>query len=546
MANSDILNVDDLVEVINDAKAVEEGRQTIDQMIHSSDKEVIRKKLNKVTDTIISALEQAQDSDHPILNELLQDAKVISKIPLPIEKDKYPYTSAILLFQCKQQTLVPHQEKSVYADTFPGTIPKSAQVANNEIVNVNFDYADLAYLRMLVAPGNWKSTGLYAPAGSVITIELPENTKDLDIQVGAHTDQLGHLLKWDRAPIVTFRETLKAGVNQISSPFGGLIYLIPTKSKSGKDVNITINGAVKAPYFVLGETDINEWNETIKNYPAPWAEFQGKHVIHTVPSSVIEEMDSPETLLHHWDDMIEQYNKLVGLKKEGQPPHRIPDRQHRITSDIQISAGYMHAGYPIMIPNEPAALHTVQFDRVKDLNDGWGFWHEMGHEYQQVAWFWDDIVEVSVNIYSLYMQDYFGNPSRLLTKDKNGQTYYDIAFAFLNNEDTDKNFNQIGLFERLVMIRQLQMAYDWNFFTNLHVAYRELPEEDLPDDNNEQQKIDKFVAMSSKVSGENLLDFFSLWGMPYTAQAKMEVEAMNLPNPKIPLWTLIEEGESPK
>lgn len=198
--HSDKLNVDDLLEVINDAKAVEEGRQTIDQMINSSDKEVIRKKLNIVTDTIVSALEQAQDSDHPVLNELLQDAKVIPKIPLPIEKDKHPYTSAILLFQCKQKTFVPHQEKSVYADTFPGIVPENAPVANNEIVNVNFDYADLAYLRMLVAPGNWKCTGLYAPAGSVITIELPENTKDLDIQVGAHTDKLVHLVTWDRAP----------------------------------------------------------------------------------------------------------------------------------------------------------------------------------------------------------------------------------------------------------------------------------------------------------------------------------------------------------
>ncbi len=112
----------------------------------------------------------------------------------------------------------------------------------------------------------------------------------------------------------------------------------------------------------------------------------------------------------------------------------------------------------------------------------------MGHEYQQVAWFWNDIVEVSVNIYSLYIQDYYGNPSRLLTKDDSGQTYYDAAFAFLNNNDANKNFNQIGLFERLVMIRQLQMAYGWEFFTNLHIAYRELPEEELPEKENDQQK----------------------------------------------------------
>ena len=41
------------------------------------------------------------------------------------------------------------------------------------------------------------------------------------------------------------------------------------------------------------------------------------------------------------------------------------------------------------------------------------------------------------------------------------------------------------------------------------------------------------------------MEFFSLWGMPYTVQAKIDVEAMNLPMPKIPLWTLKEEGVGP-
>ena len=359
---------------------------------------------------------------------------------------------------------------------------------SNEKVKVNLDYADLAYLRMLVAPGNWQSTGLYAPPGCTITIELPDMIEHLDVQVGAHTDKLGHLMTWDRAPIVALRDTLKPGTNQISSPFGGLIYLIPTKSENGKNATVTISGAVKAPYFILGETDVTEWNETIKKHPAPWAELQGKNVIHTVPSSIIQDLVSPDELMRNWDDLVNQYSKLVGLEENQPLPHRTPDRQHRYTSDIQISAGYMHAGYPMMIPIEPAAAQTVDFSRIKDLHDGWGFWHEMGHEYQQVPWFWNDIVEVSVNIYSLYMQDYYRNPSRLLTVDKNGLTYYDVAFEFLKSKDPDKNFNQIGLFERLVMIRQLQMAYDWDFFTNLHTAYRELPEKSLPENNKNKQK----------------------------------------------------------
>lgn len=532
------------LKIIKDAKAVEEGKLNVNDLLIESDVKELEQRLALVTKVIVSALEQ--DDDHSITEQLRHDASNVKEVPLPIEKKKYPYTSALLFYRSKQLTLEAGQEKSVYADTFPGIVPVDTPIVDKKKVKVNYDYADLSYLRMLVPPENWQSTGLYAPAGTDITIELPNGTEDLDVQVGAHTDELGHLLTWDRAPIVAIRQTLKAGQNKISSPFGGLIYLIPTESKTSQVSDVTISGAVNAPYFVKDETDIAEWHATIQHYGAPWAEFQGDHVIHTVPASVIAEMDSPDELMKNWDDMIVQYNKLVGLKEGSPEPHGIPDRQHRITSDIQISAGYMHAGYPIMIPNVPAAPHTVQFKHVMDLHDGWGFWHEMGHEYQQLAWFWDDIVEVSVNIYSLYIQDYFNNPSRLLEKDKEGNTYYDIAFKFLEDTSPDKHFNQIGLFERLVMVRQLQIAYGWEFYTDLHIAYRELPESDLPDHEDEQAKVDKFVAMCSKVSGDNLLHFFKLWGMPYTERANIEVEALNLSEPKTEIWTVVENSKNIK
>jgi len=537
--------IDAGLEAVRSAKEVEAGQITIEQLAGSSEDRVIQKKMNEITNTIVETLEQNQDTRSAGLENIFSDVDNLEKIDFPIDRKENLYTSTLLLYKCKQTTLAPNQKKSWHADVFPGRVPDDASVITTEPVDVNFDYADLSYLRMLVAPGTWQSTGLYAPASENIVITVPDNTEHLDVQIGVHTDPLGHLPTWEREPIVALRQTLKPGINEISSPYGGLIYLIPTQSEEGKQETISISGAVKAPYFVSGETDVAKWNETIKHYPAPWAELQGEHVIHTIPSSLVRNLDTPDELMENWDTFVEQYNKLVGLSDDQPVPHRTPDRPHRYASDIQISAGFMHAGYPMMLTNEPSAPHIVDFDRIKDLHDGWGFWHEMGHEYQQVAWFWNDIVEVSVNIYSLYIQDFYNKPSRLLTKDKSGQTYYDIAFEFLDKKHMDKNFNEIGLFERLVMIRQLQMAYGWDFFTNLHRAYRELPEGALPDEDNVQQKIDTFVTMVSKVSGDNLLHFFDLWGMPYSKQAIMNVEDLQLPEPKEPLWTFVEDGEGP-
>lgn len=530
----------DLLKRIEELKAVEEGRLSVEELIVESDKDKFDRELSKRINTVVMDLENAIGSNEWEANEVIEDLKAIPEVSLPILQKTHPYTSVLLLIEARRGSLAPDQAKSPYADQFPG-VSVDAVVVENEAIDVDLEFADLAYLRMLVAPDNWKSTGLYAPAGENVTIVVPDGLETLDIQVGAHTDKLGHLPNWDRAPIVVYRESLKPGENIISSPFGGLIYLIPTKSEPNRHEVITISGAIRAPYFVLGKTTNEEWNETVKNYPAPWAEFAGDHVIHTLPSDVVREIEDPETLMNNWDDFVRQYDQLVGLKDDAPLPHRTPGRPHRYTADTQISAGYMHAGYPMMVPIKPAARHIVDFDRVKDLHDGWGYWHEMGHEYQQVAWFWNDIVEVSVNIYSLYIQDYYGAPSRLFETDKDGRNYYDIAFEFLKDENPDKNFNEIGLFERLVMIRQLQIGYGWEFFTNLHIAYRELPEEELPAEDDEQAKIDLFVVMCSKVSGDSLINFYKTWGMPFTDEAVERVAALDLPEPKQKLTALIEE-----
>ena len=88
------------------------------------------------------------------------------------------------------------------------------------------------------------------------------------------------------------------------------------------------------------------------------------------------------------------------------------------------------------------------------------------------------------------------------------------------------------------MMRQLQFAYGWDMFTRLHIAYRELPKDQLP--RTEQQKIDLFVEMVSRVCGDNLLEFFDRWGWDYSEHVRTTIDSLNLPQPNAPLWTLSE------
>src|SRR5699024_2880625 len=160
------ITIDETLEAIQLAKAVEAGEKSIDEIAESSEPRNIHKKINDITKVITQALKDFSGEEK--LEQLFADAKNPQTLELPIDRAKHPYTSALILHDCQQTTLAPDQEKSPYADIFPGPVATDAPRLVNEEVEVSLDYADLSYLRMLVAPGNWLSTGLYAPAGENI------------------------------------------------------------------------------------------------------------------------------------------------------------------------------------------------------------------------------------------------------------------------------------------------------------------------------------------------------------------------------------------
>ncbi len=526
--------------LISEAKWIEAGTKTIDQVRIGFPDSNAKQKMAILTSTLSSTLGALTPSS-PIYDQVQSDSDQFTHVALPVDPQKKPYSASLLPVVMDRIYQNPSGTKSPFADAFPGKVPVEAPVINDKVVEVDFDYSTYAYLRQGTVPKNWISTGLYAEAGKTITVTVPGETPDLDVQIGVHTDNLKGLPidKWSRAPLVTTRMSLKPGANTITSPYGGLVYLIPAKPQSGKKAAVHLSGAVNAPYYVLGTTDKEEWKNTVRNYSAPWAELQSRRVIITVPSEYVRNLDNPEEFLKLWDVMLDQYDKLAGVAPNKPEPHRSVTLPYRYAGDAQISAGFMHAGYPIMFFNDPSAVDAVTVNGIKTL-DGWGWWHETGHEYQQYAWTWGAVGEATVNIYSLFIQDYFGNHSRLLTKKtSDGKTYYDVAFEYLNSSNPNKNFNngdQNDVWTRLIMFRQLQIAYGWDLYTKLHTAVRDMPQAQLPQ--NDQERIDLFVAKTSELSGNNLLEFFDTWGLKYSDKAKAKVLGLKLPKPATAIWTL--------
>lgn len=529
-----------LEHLLSTAQAVEAGTLSIEKAAIGFAGSTAEEKQSILSSSLVSSLGPMTPSS-PLYKQVLKDSNKLADITLPFDHSSKPYSAALLPLLLERILQDPNGAKSPFADAFPGSVPESAQPVVNQKVDVNFDFSTFSSLRQLYTPKGWVSTGLYADPGKTITVNVPEGVADLDVQIGPHTDNLNSrdMNEWFRAPVVVKRETLKPGINKITSPYGGLVYLIPTKSTPSKTATVTIDGGYQAPYFVLGKTSLSDWKNTIRNYPAPWAELQSERMIMTVPSSFIKNLDNPDEVLEKWDEMFAQFDDIVGLKPETNEPHKSVNLPFRFVGDKQISAGFMHAGYPIMFYNEFSARDAVTVEGITTLA-GWGWWHETGHEYQQHPWTWGAITEATVNLFSLRAQDHFNSSSRLLMKRSDGTTVYDKAFAYLSKPDAGKNFNsdQIDVWSRLVMFRQLQMAYGWDFYSELFTDVRDLPEADIPKD--EQGEIDLFVTKAAEIAGHNLLEFFDKWGLKYSDAAKRKVEAMNLSKPDKELWALKE------
>ncbi|RYD72465.1 MAG: hypothetical protein EOP55_18785, partial [Sphingobacteriales bacterium] len=154
------------------------------------------------------------------------------------------------------------------------------------------------------------STGLYAIAGEYIEIDVPKsaNLKDVEVQIGAHSDRLDTWVAgkedWRRMPIITKRQKLETGKNRIASPFGGLIYIDIKPQGESRAINFKISQAVAAPLFVLGKTSQSDWENQLENNKAPWGEMATENVILTLPDSVLQTIKNPAEVLKLWDLVV--------------------------------------------------------------------------------------------------------------------------------------------------------------------------------------------------------------------------------------------------
>lgn len=414
------------------------------------------------------------------------------------------------------------------ATAFPGVVAKDAPRVKGRTVTVRTGVPGYVCdgVGVSAKADVWHSTGVYAAPGEVVRVSVPAALagKGLGVRIGAHTDELWHLDRWERAPQVSRWFPLAAPSTPAANPFGGLVYVTaPIAAKLG-DVTATIDGGVAAPVYFAGKTTADEWAK-LRDAPAPWAEFVSDKFALTVPAAVARTVENPAELTAFWDQVLDGCADLTAVTK-------LRGRAERMVFDEQISAGYLHSGYPIMGPLGLAPL-AADVPRMKRGGPGegpWGFFHELGHNHQQRDWTFDGTVEVTCNLYSLYLLEKLC-PGAPVHDEMKGPAQVRNAAKHKAAGATFDNWKREP-FVALIAYDQLRRSFGWEAFTKTFADYHAAPPADRP--RTDAAKRDQFVVRFSKAAGRNIATAFEAWGVPVGDAAKREVAALPAWEPPAP------------
>lgn len=428
---------------------------------------------------------------------------------------------------------------------FPGPCPPPANPSNTHTVPIkgSFPRTFGRDTQQWTLPAR-KPTGTYLAPGTVATITVPSSLVNAgyQIRVGAHSWDLSNrpfIRRLDRA---TLRFPITATTVKVSSPYGGGIYIeVPIGANAGV-VNVTVTGAVRAPYFsakTFHQTTAAEWLVE-RAHPAPWADFQSDKFMTQVPRTWIYNHPNPGQMMADWDAAMDAINDLMGFPRDRGKETMYPQ------VDIIMRSSVHAPGYPAVNvtanPNtevSPAGYsgnYIVRGPGASPTAANIEF-HEQGHAYFFPKFGGES--ESSVNLlqpamlhrrfgYSLDVAHAasLGSSSVHRTLDNTAVAWM-CCFSFSPNEvpmaDGEKDYQHKGHAKFLDIVR----LYGWS---GLDTYWRSFMEDDA-NGIAYTTNTDALLLRLSRSVGRDIRPLFHFWGIhpqnPQTLAASIASE--NIP-----------------
>ncbi len=344
-----------------------------------------------------------------------------------MDKDGYYYKSGVKTGQ--------RLFKHTAADNIYPTSLSNSQTAVEKYMHVN----NYAFNEGVAGGYGAITTGLYAPAGELITIEIPEDAvlENIEIYIGkmsskGYTNDIGTNNNYSRMPVLTSNVTMKNTITYTGSPLGGLIYIYNGGARIDMDIKIT--GAVEATHYIVGSSTEEDLERTIAS-TAPLLEVDiPGQITATMGKSYCGELTVEKMLAG-----IDQWDKMTSVSLHVNPgKHDYMGYGVSALYDSHIPAGAATAIVGPAYSVNPNSWAANFFD--VSISD-WGSYHEYNHHYGTYDIIDNEVIsEVSNNLltvigYVLY-SDYSGYRTTLNAGGTGwlGQTRQSYAINSVNND----------------------------------------------------------------------------------------------------------------
>lgn len=163
-----------------------------------------------------------------------------------------------------------------------------------------------------------RPTGFYVAPGSVATVVVPEAVvnKGYLIRVGAHSWDLEKKPTLKRLDRVSLVYPILCRKTHVANPLGGGIYIeVPYEAKEGI-LTVKIANAVRSPLFSatkFARTTKEQWENTERKHPGPFADFVSDKFMMQVPTSWIYNSGDPTAMMADWDLAMDAVSELFGF-----------------------------------------------------------------------------------------------------------------------------------------------------------------------------------------------------------------------------------------
>ena len=161
--------------------------------------------------------------------------------------------------------------------------------------------------------------------------------------------------------------------------------------------------------------------------------------------------------------------------------------------------------------------HHIATCQQDPTQSNWGFFHEVGHNHQNYDWTFDGTVEVTVNLFTLYVYEHLCG-IRVADNWRGDDAFRARQLARYDFDDPDFEFWKREPFLALVMYQQLHQEFGWESFRRVFAEYRALAPAERP--RADADKRDQWLERYSRAVAHNLGPFFEAWGVPTSRAAR--------------------------